>query len=128
MKNKIFLFLIILQHLTFAYKLMNSWLETPGSYSIYLTQEVDSLKNDWGLDLAYCINNVNNHGVNGVPTLIPATTTSETANCRVVYDTVIDPNTQQVDTSSIAVCSRNDFGKYDSFTIIIIILIPSITI
>lgn len=113
MKSKLILFLIIVQNLTFGYRLMDSWLATPGSHTVYLTHEVDSLATSWGLNFSNCISVVNAHSVTNTPVLIAAGTTSETADCIVKYETVTDfPD-------AIAVCRRTGPGEYSSFRIII---------
>ncbi|MDA3884984.1 MAG: matrixin family metalloprotease [Candidatus Delongbacteria bacterium] len=99
---------------------MDSWLATPGDHTVYLTSEVDNLKTTWGLDLNACIQEVNSHGVTNAPTLIAASTTSETELCIVKYETVyLDTALSIVDTSSVAICNRTGPGEYFNFTIIV---------
>ena len=120
MRNKFILFLIIIQCYSFGYKLMNSWLATPGSHTVYLTSEVNSLAPSWGLDFSNCVSVVNAHGVTNAPLLVAAGTTSETADCIVRYETVYtDTTNTTVDYGSIAVCRRTEPGEYSSFTIIV---------
>ncbi|MDA3886544.1 MAG: matrixin family metalloprotease [Candidatus Delongbacteria bacterium] len=113
MINKFILILLVIQVHSYGYKLMDSWLATPGDYTVYLTHEVDSLKASWGLDLDACIQEVNSHGVTNAPTLVVAPTTSETEDCIVKYETVLDP------IDAVATCNITGPGEYTSFTIIV---------
>jgi hypothetical protein len=118
MKNKLFLLLLIIQFYSFGYQLMDSWLATPSSHTVYLTQEVYNLQASWGLNFSSCVSAVNNHGVSNVATLIAASNYSESEPCIVKFETVRNAD-NSVDYSSVAVCTRDSLGEYFSFTIIV---------
>ncbi|MCG2759707.1 MAG: matrixin family metalloprotease, partial [Candidatus Delongbacteria bacterium] len=118
MKNKFFLLLLIIQFYSFGYQLMDSWLATPGSYTVYLTQEVYNLQASWGLNFTNCVTAVNNHGVSNVPTLVAGSNYSEIEPCIIKFETVRNAD-NSIDYSSVAVCSRDSLGEYFQFTIIV---------
>ena len=113
MKSKIILLVLIVQLYSYGYELMESWLATPGNYTVYLTQEVYNLQATWGLNLSSCVTAVNNHGVTNVPTFIAGSNYSETELCIVKYEPYTDFP------PSVAKCIRSDYGEYHSFTIIV---------
>ncbi len=115
MKSYAIAILLIITNYIFAYDLLDIWLTTTSdSCIVYLTPEVDNLKTSWGLDFTACVNAVNSHGIDNVPILVAADSTSESAMCIIRYDSLPSP----AEDSTVAINDLGGiFGDISSFTI-----------